>query len=262
MNIYPNAYYNYKKQRTTAYHREKKRIQDKILEIYNKYSGIPGYRMMRIYLQRSDIYLSEVTVHKYMKELNLKSTIIPQKTTYKKGESYKRFKNHLNRNFYADSPNQKWCTDFTCIFMKDGSKRYNCSIMDLYDKFIVATKNGPHLDANLAIETLKLALELTEHPKELLLHSDQGSPYTSQAFTEYCEQNNITQSMSKAGCPYDNSPMERFYATFKSEFIQKQKFSTDEELNTKTYDYVYHYYNRIRPHSSNAYLTPFEKRNR
>lgn len=245
-----------------TYHIEKKRIQDKILEIYNKYSGNPGYRMMKIYLQRADIYLSETTVLKYMQELKLKSTLTPKKPTYKKGECYKRFKNHLNREFHAESPNKKWCTDFTYIFMEDGSKRYNCSIIDLYDKFIVATKNSHHLDAALAIETLELALERTGYPKELLLHSDQGTPYTSMAFTEYCEKHHIKQSMSKPGCPYDNSPMERFYATFKAEFIKKQRFFTDEELNEKTNDYVYGYYNQIRPHSSNGYLTPFEKRNR
>ena len=70
----------------------------------------------------------------------------------------------------------------------------------------------------------------------------------------------IRQSMSKAGCPYDNSPMESFYGTFKSEFIRQNRFGTDHELNESTLDYVYGYYNHIRPHSSNGYMTPFEKR--
>ena len=66
--------------------------------------------------------------------------------------------------------------------------------------------------------------------------------------------------MSRAGCPYDNSPMESFYGTFKGEFINKHRFSTDEELNIATENYVYGYYNYTRPHSSNGYLTPSEKR--
>ena len=66
--------------------------------------------------------------------------------------------------------------------------------------------------------------------------------------------------MSKAGCPYDNSPMESFYGTFKSEFIRQNRFETDQELNESTLDYVYGYYNHIRPHSSNGYMTPFKKR--
>lgn len=83
---------------------------------------------------------------------------------------------------------------------------------------------------------------------------------SSRAFTEFCEGKGIQQSMSKAGCPYDNSPMESFYGTFKSEFIRQNRFETDQELNESTLDYVYGYYNHIRPHSSNGYMTPFEKR--
>ena len=66
--------------------------------------------------------------------------------------------------------------------------------------------------------------------------------------------------MSRAGCFYDNSPMEIFYGTFKAAFISKHHFSTDEELNNGTIDYVYVYYNPIRPYFSNGYMTPFEKR--
>lgn len=130
----------------------------------------------------------------------------------------------------------------------------------MYDRSAVATLNSNHIDAKLAIDTLELALKKNGFPKKLLLHSDQGSQYTSQAFTEYCLKYEITQSMSKAGCPYDNSPMESFYGTFKAEFINKRHFGNDDELNQATTDYVYGYYNHIRPHSSNGYLTPFEKR--
>ncbi len=65
--------------------------------------------------------------------------------------------------------------------------------------------------------------------------------------------------MSRAGCPYDNSSMESFYGTFKTEFIRQNSFETDIELNKRTLDYVYDYYNHIRPHSSNGYMIPFEK---
>ena len=144
--------------------------------------------------------------------------------------------------------------------MEDGRKRYNCSIIDLFDRAVVATLNSSHIDSELAIQTLKAALERNHYPKNLMLHSDQGSQYTSRAFTDYCKEERVQQSMSKAGCPYDNSPMESFYGTFKAEFISKHRFSSDEELNHATRDYVYVYYNHIRPHSSNGYMTPFEKR--
>ena len=73
---------------------------------------------------------------------------------------------------------------------------------------------------------------------------------------------NIRQSMSKAGCPYDNAAMENFYGTFKAEFSNMYVFETDEQLNRSTMEYVYGYYNHVRPHFSNGYMTPFEKRYR
>lgn len=84
--------------------------------------------------------------------------------------------------------------------------------------------------------------------------------FTSTDFTEFCSLQNITQSMSKAGCPYDNAPMESFYGTFKADFANHHSFENDESLNEATYDYIFVYYNHIRPHSANGYLTPFEKR--
>lgn len=124
----------------------------------------------------------------------------------------------------------------------------------------MATLNSNRINAELAIETLTYALNHNTVKKGLILHSDQGSQFTSRAFTEFCSLQNITQSMSKAGCPYDNAPMESFYATFKADFANHHSFETDEALNEATYDYIFVYYNHVRPHSSNGYLTPFEKR--
>ena len=90
----------------------------------------------------------------------------------------------------------------------------------------------------MAIQTLQIALDRNPVKGKIILHSDQGSQYTSRAFTEFCEGKGIRQSMSKAGCPYDNSPMESFYGTFKSEFIRQNRFETDQELNEREYPKV------------------------
>lgn len=261
MKICPNAYYNFKKDNKAGYRLRKNAIQTEMLNIYHEHSGNPGYRMMRVYLARKGINLSSTTTLKYMQELKISSTLLRKKPVYKKGEIYKKYKDHLKQNFYAEKKNQKWCTDFTYVYIEDGKTRYNCSIIDLYDRSAVATLNSKRMDAELAINTLKTALERNGYPKDLLLHSDQGSQYTSRAFTEYCEEHSVIQSMSRAGCPYDNAPMERFYETFKTEFLNKHRFLSDEDLNKATNDYVYGFYNHVRPHSANNYMTPFEKRN-
>ena len=112
----------------------------------------------------------------------------------------------LKQDFTAIRPNEKWCTDSTYLYLSDGAKRYNCSIIDLYDKSVLATLNSKRIDAELAIQTLQIALDRNPVKGKIILHSDQGSQYTSRAFTEFCEGKGIQQSMSKAGYPYDNSP--------------------------------------------------------
>lgn len=169
--------------------------------------------MMVIFLRRRGIRLSRTTVLKYMRELKLRSVVIPKKSRYRKGDCYKKFNNLLKQDFTAIRPNEKWCTDFTYLYLSDGAKRYNCSIIDLYDKSVLATLNSKRIDAELAIQTLQIALDRNPVKGKIILHSDQGSQYTSRAFTEFCEGKGIRQSMSKAGCPYDNSPMESFYGT-------------------------------------------------
>lgn len=115
--------------------------------------------MMVIFLRRRGISLSRTTVLKYMRELKLRSVVIPQKSRYRKGDCYKKINNLLKQDFTAIRPNEKWCTDFTYLNLSDGAKRYNCSIIDLYDKSVLATLNSKKIDAELAIQTLQIALD-------------------------------------------------------------------------------------------------------
>lgn len=263
MGICPNAYYNYLKNRKAGYKKRKKAACDAIADIYHEYEGILGYRSMRIFLARKNIHLSKPTVHKYMNsELMLFSIVKRKKPGYSKGKAHKVFDNLLKQNFISDSINKKWCTDFTYLFLTDGSKRYNCSIIDLHDRSVVASLNGKEITAELAVNTLKKAIA-SQLPQngQLILHSDQGSQFTSKVFIEYCNSQKITQSMSKAGCPFDNAPMERYYNTLKNELIYHHYYHSDVELNESVDNFAYIWYNHVRPHSYNGYKTPFEARN-
>lgn len=158
---------------------------------------------MRIFIKRYGYELSNTTMHKYMnKELNLCAVIMHSKPGYKTGKKNKIFDNLLNQNFTVDCKNKVWCTDFTYMRQSNGKFRYNCSIIDLYDRSAVASLNSDYINTDLAISTLKTALKKENYPK-VILHSDQEVQFTSWEFVNFCKENNITQSMSKAGCPYD-----------------------------------------------------------
>ena len=139
----------------SSYHAQKAETQCKIVEIYHATNGTPGYRMMRDLLEQRNFKYCNLTIYKYMKELGLRSITRRKKPDYKKGKASKVFPNLLNQNFVTESKNQIWCTDFTYLFLDNGTVRYNCTIIDLFDRSVIASLNGDHITAELAIETLK-----------------------------------------------------------------------------------------------------------
>ena len=181
-------------------------------------------------------------------QLRLRFIVRPKKPEYQTGKPHKVFSNLLAQDFSASAPNQKWCTDFTYLFLKGGEVRYNCTMIDLYDRSVVASITDRHITSDLAIRTLGKALESQQGTIEnLILHSDQGSQYTSRAFTEYCVSAHVLQSMSKAGYPYDNAPMERCFNTLKNECTNLYAFKTEEELSRVVEKFAYATYNHVRP---------------
>ena len=216
---------------------------------------------MIIFLRRQGISLSKTTIHKYMNQiLGLHAIIMRKKPVYVHGIKNKILPNLLNQDFHCPEPNRIWCTDFTYIRMGNGKMRYNCSIFDLYDRSVVASLNSDYINTELAKATLEKALLAEKPAKGLILHSDQGCQFTSWDFIHYCESKGICQSMSKAGCPYDNAPMERFYNTLKNELIYPNHFYDEASLDEALNRYVYVWYNHVRPHSYNDWKTPFETR--
>lgn len=218
---------------------------------------------MQLLLKSKGIIISKTTCHKYMnKELELRSVTRRHKPGYRKGTAHKVFENLLNQNFTVNYPDKIWCTDFTYIPLKNGSMRYNCTIIDLNDRSVIASVCGRNITSELAIQTLSKAI--TQHPWVLkngvILHSDQGSQYTSREFTSFCLAHGVKQSMNRAGCPYDNAPMERYFNTLKSELIYQHSYDSDKKLYDDIDDFVLLWYNSVRPHSANGGLSPWQKR--
>ena len=260
--VFPNGYYNYLRDRKAGYRQQKERLLNSITETYHKRKGISGYRLMVALLKSKGIKISPTTCHKYMKCVpKLFYVTRKHQSGYHKWTVHKVYDNLLKRQFTVDYPDKSWCTDFTYIPLSDGSMRYSCTIIDLYDRSVIASVNGKKITAALAIETLSKAI--TQHPwvlkNGIILHSDQGSQYTSKEFTDYCSAHNVTQSMSRASCPYDNAPMERYFNTLKSELIYQHSYTSDNKLFSDMDDYVLLWNNSVRPHSFNNGLTPWQK---
>ena len=125
---------------------------------------------------------------------------------------------------------------------------------------IIGYSLSKRIDAELAKRALSNALARNSDVSGLIFHSDRGCQYSSRSYRDMLEQYGILSSMSRPGCPYDNSCAESFFATIKKECIYRRKYVTLEEVKADVFEYVELFYNRKRMHASLGYLSPVEYR--
>lgn len=198
---------------------------------------------------------SEKYIHRLMKELHIKARIRQKKSNYVKTKPEQIGENILQRDFKADYPNQKWCTDVT-EFKVPGQKQkiYLSAILDLYDRSIVSYILSNRNDNKLVFDTFDLALQRNPGAKPIF-HSDRGFQYTSKQFKFKLDQAGMIQSMSRVGKCIDNGPMEGFWGILKSESFYGLHFDDEKSLRNKIEDYIF-FYNNERLQSNLKGMTP------
>ena len=214
--------------------------QDKCFHTY-------GYRRMWQWLKNSQgIYRNPKTILRIMKKYGLLSEIRRRRKWQQMGQQVHKYKNLLNREFHAESPNSKWVTDISYIHTKQGVL-YLSMIRDLYDNSIVAYKTATRQTVNLVLDTIRLAMrkEKKRVAAELHLQSDQGFQYTSQAYFDLTKSYGITPSMSRRGNCYDNAMAENFFSILKTECIYRHKPASFCEANEMIDRYI-DFYNHER----------------
>ena len=233
-----------------------KQIGELIRECQKKTRQTYGYRRVQIWLLREfGLVMNHKAVLRVMNKYNLLSKSRRKRKWVQNCESIHRYANLLERNFYAERPNLKWCTDISYIPTKEGFV-YLSVIKDLYDNFVVAYKIGSENNNSLVYETVKAAKK--EVTAELQLHSDQGFQYTSEGYFKLTKSYHITPSMSSPGTPLDNACAENFFSTLKSEWFHRYTPATKEEARLLLGEYIHFYnYERIQLKTK---LTPYEKR--
>ena len=187
--------------------------------------------------------------HKKIQRIMKKYNLRPQYTKRVKHPSYKRIEenvkpNLLNRKFNTDAPNKIWTTDITYLIL-NGKRAYLSTILDLYDRKVVAYKISNRNDLNIVIDTLNEAIKMRKDVKGLILHSDQGFQYTSFQYKKVCESNGIIISMSRKGTPIDDSPMESFHGILKKETLYNYDITSLEQYIDIVKDWLL-FYNTIR----------------
>lgn len=226
-------------------------------QVYFEYDKTCGYRRMHSELKDRGFKISEKKVREKMHEFNFESEIRRKKKfkTYSKPDGQIAVENKLNREFKTDCSNQKYCTDMTAIETKNGVV-YCSAIIDLFNLQPFGLKFSKSCNTDLAEASL-IELAKNRDLNGALLHTDQGVTYKNKRFVSLLESLNMTFSMSKKGCPYDNCLMENFWGTLKVEKIYRLKNKPEniEELKAIIEDY-FKFYIYKRKSTALGYLTP------
>ena len=225
-----------------------------------------GYRAMTRKLISMGYTINHKKVARIMRENNLNSVVRRKKYS---PEVYARRKalketvpaNVLNRNFYSPIPRTIFVTDITYLYTSDGVYYLNI-IEDLYNREVVAWKIGASPDSYLCIETVRLLSE-TVDLTDTIIHSDQGSSYTSYDYRDYLLSLGITQSCSDVGECWDNAAMESFNSILKTEGFYakwtKKAFRACKIPSQDVFEQVgnfIRYYNNFRIKENLGYLSP------
>jgi putative transposase len=170
-------------------------------------------------------------------------------------------KNVLARGFKVSEPNRAWVTDITYIRTYDGFL-YLAVVLDLFSRQVVGWATRPTQHTDLVLQALLAAVWRRKPNTGLLLHSDQGTQFTSEDWQSFLREHDIVCSMSRRGNCHDNAAMESFFQLLKRERIKRRIYSNHDEARADVFQYIEMFYNPKRRHSSNDGLSPveFEKR--
>jgi putative transposase len=163
--------------------------------------------------------------------------------------------NVLDRQFTATAPNQKWVADFTYLWTSEGWL-YVAAVVDLFSRRVVGWSMHATMTTQLVTDALMMAIWRRGAPEALVHHSDQGSQYTSEMFRRLLLELGVTCSMSRSGNVWDNSVMESFFSTLKTERANRRHYATRNAARADVFDYIERWYNPTRRHSTNGNLSP------
>ena len=168
--------------------------------------------------------------------------------------------NLLKQDFKADQRNQRWASDITQLWTRQGWL-YLAVVMDLYSRRIIGWAMDRRVGRQLPVDALTMALGYRQPEGSLLHHSDRGPQYTSDDFRDVLELHDIQCSMSARGSCYDNAVVESFFSLLKRERVRRQTYNTREEAKADIFDYIERFYNRKRSHTYLGYLSPVQYEN-
>ncbi|SNY79349.1 IS3 family transposase, partial [Pantoea sp. GL120224-02] len=216
-----------------------------------------GYRKIHLDLRDNGQQCGVNRVWRLMKRAGIKAQVGYRSPRARKGEASIVVPNRLQRQFNPDAPDERWVTDITYIRTHEGWL-YLAVVVDLFSRKIIGWSMQSRMTKDIVLNALLMAVWRRNPQKQVLVHSDQGSQYTSHEWQSFLKSHGLEGSMSRRGNCHDNAVAESFFQLLKRERIKKKTYGTREEARSDIFDYIEMFYNSKRRHDSSDQMSPTE----
>ena len=218
--------------------------------------SVYGYRKVTDDLRELGETCGKHRVYRLMKQEKLRSqTGYRRRPGTRGGPVAVLAPNHLQRQFDVVEPNRVWVTDISYIRTHEGWL-FPAAVLDLCSRQVIGWSMGPRMDRELALNALLMAVWRRQPKQTVMVHSDQGSQFSSYDWQAFLKAHNLQQSMSRRGNCHDNAVAESFFQLLKRERIRRKTYATREAARQDVFDYIEMFYNPKRRHSNNDRLSP------
>jgi putative transposase len=205
---------------------------------------------MTVMLRQHGYAVNRKRVQRLMRQLGIEA-IYPKPRLSQANPEHQVYP-YLLRDLTVTEANQVWCTDITYLPVLKGHF-YLVAIMDWFSRKVLSWRISNTLDVTFCLEALQEALAWYGTP--VIFNSDQGSQFTSNAFTACLKTAGVQISMDGRGRCHDNIFIERLWRSLKYELIYLMAFENGIHLNKEVQRW-FHWYNQERPHQALQYRTP------
>ncbi len=256
LGVSESGYYDWRKRSMSARSLRHTWLLELIAEVYEDSRRTYGARRVHAELTIGrGITVCLHTVEMLMQRASLKG--ISGRPRYRRVPNTANASDLVKRQFQRDKPNSLWVTDITEHRTREG-KVYCAVVLDAFSRRVVGWAIDSSPTSALTTNALSMAIEQRRPSKGTVIHSDQGTQFTSWAFTERAINSGLAPSMGSVGDCFDNAMAEAFWSRMQVELLDRQRWRTRVDLANAIFEYIEVFHNRQRRHSALGMISPVE----
>ncbi|WP_425415443.1 IS3 family transposase [Peribacillus loiseleuriae] len=256
-----STYYQSLIKTESARDRENRLLLEQIQLIHIKSKGRYGAPKIHFLLLKAGFSVSLKRVQRIMRKAGIYSITIKKFRPQTNRKPIEARENVLQQDFSTSKLNEKWVADITYIHTLRDGWCYLATVLDLYSKKIIGYSFSRSMTTELVLHALNNAVSIQQPTPGLILHTDLGSQYTSEGFSQALKEQKIIPSFSRKGCPYDHACIESFHSILKKEEVHHVTYLNFESANAALFQFIEGWYNRRRIHGQLNFHTPQEVEN-